>query len=167
MKIQFRGKTINLKNELKSRVEFKCKWEMYTIEIEKFTEEKFWNYFLYSHEMDYSQSDEVSTKEYTMTQVLQLCFDLIDENIKETEEDLMKTLENLNKLNQYRELKCPYCGSHKLFKFQLDSDWASGAGDYNPVNDDKYYTEEELNYDSFDRPDIEVYHCADCNHLFQ
>ena len=31
----------------------------------------------------------------------------------------------------------------------------------------KYYTKEELNYDSFDRPDIEVYHCADCNHLFE
>ena len=49
----------------------------------------------------------------------------------------------------------------------MDSDWASGAGDYNAVNDDKYYTKEELNYDSFDRPDIEVYHCADCNHLFE
>ena len=39
MKVQFRGKAINLKNELKSRIEFKCQWEMYTIEIEKWTEE--------------------------------------------------------------------------------------------------------------------------------
>ena len=101
-----------------------------------------------------------------MTQVIQLCFDMIDENIKETEENLKKTLTNLNKLCKYRELKCPYCGSHKIFQFRLDSDWAYGSGDYNHVNDHKYYTEEELNYDSFDRPDIDVYHCGDCGHIF-
>jgi len=166
MKVNFKGETINLKNELKSRTEFKCKWEMYTIEVERWTDEKLWSYFIYSDKMDCSQGDEVSTKEYTMTQVLQLCFDMIDENIKETEEDLKKTLDNLNKLCKYRELKCPYCGSHKIFQFRLDSDWAYGSGDYNHINDDKYYTEEELNYDSFDRPDIEVYHCGDCGHLF-
>ena len=164
MKVQFQGKAINLKNELKSRIEFKCQWEMYTIEIEKWTEEKVWYFYVYTDE--YTIEDQLSTTEYTMSQVLQKCFDIIDKDIEETEEKLIKILGNLNKLNQYRELKCPYCGSHKLFKFRLDSDWASGAGDYNAVNDDKYYTKEELNYDSFDRPDIEVYHCADCNHLF-
>lgn len=166
MKVNFKGEALNIKNELKSSTKFKCKWKMYTIEVERYTDKKLWIYFIYSDEMDYNYGNGVSTKEYTMTQVLQLCFDMIDENIKETEENLKKTLTNLNKLCKYREIKCPYCGSHKIFQFRLDSDWATGCGDYNSVNDDKYYTEEELNYDSFDRPDIEVYQCGDCGHLF-
>lgn len=64
------------------------------------------------------------------------------------------------------EYTCPNCGSKRIFLFRLDSDWASGAGNYEPVNDEQYYTKEELNYDSFDRPDIEVFHCLDCDKLF-
>lgn len=68
---------------------------------------------------------------------------------------------------------CPKCGSNRIFKFRLDSDWASEAGDYEPVNiydEDKnkdIYTKEEMKYDSFDRPDIEIFHCLNCQHLFE
>lgn len=62
--------------------------------------------------------------------------------------------------------QCPECGSKRICLFRLDSDWAYGCGDYHTVNDDKFYTEEELKFDGCDRPDIEVYHCLDCNKLY-
>lgn len=166
MKVNFRGKVLNIKNELKSRAEFCCNWNMYTIEIERWRSEKLWNYYISSKQFDWTFIDKVSTKDYTMSQVLQLCFDLIDQNIDNIEKESEKLLNNLQLLTSYRKLKCPYCGSRKIFKFRLDNDWASGSGDYSTVNDDKYYTEEELQYDSFDRPDIEIYHCGCCGHFF-
>ena len=165
MKINFRGKTLNIKNQYNSRIEFLTHFEMYTIEIEKWKETKEWSYTI-GYEDQILHGDNVETKNYTLTQVVQLCFDEIDEDIKETEEYIANTLTNLKKLSQYRECKCPYCGSKKIFKFRLDSDWATGSGDYGPVNEDQYYTKEELQYDSFDRPDIEIYHCGDCGEFF-
>ena len=64
-------------------------------------------------------------------------------------------------------IKCEKCGSLRIMKLRIDSDWSTGVGDYDTVNEDKYYTEEELKYDSFDRPDIVVYHCLDCDSLFE
>ena len=63
--------------------------------------------------------------------------------------------------------KCPQCGSAKIFLFRLDCDWAYGMGDYWPVNDYAEYTSEELNMDACDRPDIEIYHCRRCGHLWE
>lgn len=62
---------------------------------------------------------------------------------------------------------CPKCGSKKIFRLRLDSDWAGGAGDYYPINLDEYYTAEELELDSFNRPDILVYHCRNCWYLWE
>ena len=66
-----------------------------------------------------------------------------------------------------KEIVCPKCNSKRIFKFRLDSDWASGAGDYLPVNSEEYYTTQEIKFDSFDRPDIDIYHCLDCGALFE
>lgn len=62
--------------------------------------------------------------------------------------------------------KCPRCGSQKIFKFWLDSDLASVAGDYGSVNEETYYTKEEYHVDTFDRPDIEIFHCGECDYSF-
>jgi len=69
---------------------------------------------------------------------------------------------------------CPRCKSRKIFKLKIDNDWGSGVGDYSPQNVyglnkteiKKIYSKEELNYDSYDRPDIELYHCRECDKFF-
>lgn len=63
-------------------------------------------------------------------------------------------------------IKCPKCQSLKIMRIRLDSDWVYGIGDYEIVNEDKYYSEEELKYDTYDRPDIVVKHCLCCNSFF-
>lgn len=62
---------------------------------------------------------------------------------------------------------CPKCGGTKVFRFRLDSDWAYGSGDYEPVNEREEYTVEEWNMDSCDRPDIEVFHCRQCHLVWE
>lgn len=39
--------------------------------------------------------------------------------------------------------KCPNCGSRKVFRLRIDSDWGYGVGDYEPMNDRSEYTDEE------------------------
>ena len=58
--------------------------------------------------------------------------------------------------------RCPNCNSAKIFLFRLDNDWAYGAGDFTTLNEDEHYTEDELNYDSTDRPDINMHYCNKC-----
>jgi hypothetical protein len=62
---------------------------------------------------------------------------------------------------------CVKCKSLRIFKIRIDSDWSAGAGDYNPVNGEDNYTAEELKYDAWDRPDIDMYHCLDCDHIWE
>jgi hypothetical protein len=64
------------------------------------------------------------------------------------------------------EVKCRDCESLRIMKFRLDSDWGYGAGSYFAYNKDKHYTQEELDYNGCNRPDIELYHCLDCDALF-
>ncbi len=61
---------------------------------------------------------------------------------------------------------CPKCHSTTVFVFRIDKDWAAGAGDYHAVNERTEYTEREWNMDAFDRPDIELYHCRSCGHMW-
>lgn len=61
---------------------------------------------------------------------------------------------------------CPTCGSKKVFHFRLDSDWANGLGDYEPVNDRSEYTDAEWEMDATDRPDIDVFHCLQCDNIW-
>lgn len=62
--------------------------------------------------------------------------------------------------------KCFNCGSKKVFRLRIDSDWGYGVGTYEPVNEKDNYTEDEWNYDACDRPDIELFHCLDCDVLW-
>lgn len=57
--------------------------------------------------------------------------------------------------------------SNKVFRLRIDSDWNSGMGDYYPVNSRSEYTENEWNMDASDRPDISVYHCRSCDHMWE
>ena len=150
-----------MKNEYHGRTDFRYHFEMYVIDIEKFNGE--WCYQVASDELTYYVSEDVPAKEYTLTQIVQLCFDTIDEAIDESEKNIVKQLSSLDKLKQYRKCKCPRCGSKKIFKFCLDSDLTSMAGDYCPVNEETYYTKEEYHVDAFDRPDIEIFHCGGKN----
>lgn len=69
---------------------------------------------------------------------------------------------------EFREfmIVCPNCKSTTVFLLRIDSDWCSGLGDYYPINDRTEYTEKEWNMDASDRPDIEVYHCRTCGHIW-
>lgn len=62
--------------------------------------------------------------------------------------------------------KCPKCGSTKVFLLRIDSDWGVGIGNYEPVNPKSEYTDKEWKMDAEDRPDIEVYHCRSCQHMW-
>lgn len=67
-------------------------------------------------------------------------------------------------------IKCPCCNSARVFELRIDSDWGGGIGNYFPVNDkdeDNEYTKEDLELDSFDRPDIDLYHCLNCDHMWE
>lgn len=59
-------------------------------------------------------------------------------------------------------MTCPKCGSKKIFRFRLDSDWASGAGCYNMVNDKSEYSVDEQQYDASYRLDLVVFQCREC-----
>jgi len=59
-------------------------------------------------------------------------------------------------------IKCPNCGSYKVFCLRIDNDWGWGIGDYEAVNPRKYYTDEEFEMDATNRPDIELYACHEC-----
>lgn len=62
---------------------------------------------------------------------------------------------------------CPYCSGKRIMCLRIDSDWGSGVGDYYPVNDEDIYTEEDLELDSYSRPDIELLHCLECEHMWE
>lgn len=64
-------------------------------------------------------------------------------------------------------IKCPYCKSTRIFYLRIDSDWGSGIGSYYPENDESEYTQDDLKLDSFDRPDIDLYHCRECDRMFE
>lgn len=66
-----------------------------------------------------------------------------------------------------QEVVCPVCRSTRVFRLRIDSDWNSGMGDYYPVNSRSEYTENEWNMDASDRPDISVYHCRSCDHMWE
>lgn len=75
-----------VKNEYHGRTDFRYHFEMYVIDIEKFNGE--WCYQVASDELTYYVSEDVPAKEYTLTQIVQLCFDTIDEAIDESEKIL-------------------------------------------------------------------------------
>lgn len=61
---------------------------------------------------------------------------------------------------------CPKCHSSRIFLLRIDCDWGSGVGNYDPVNPESEYKPEDLELDSFDRPDVETYHCLDCGYMW-
>lgn len=61
---------------------------------------------------------------------------------------------------------CPECGSKRVFYLRIDSDWCYGVGTYEPINDKEDYTDEEWNYDACNRPDIDLFHCRNCHHMW-
>lgn len=63
-------------------------------------------------------------------------------------------------------VKCE-CGNLRVMSLRIDSDWGTGVGNYSAINDEEHYTVEELDFDSYDKPDIDIFHCLDCNSLFE
>ena len=61
---------------------------------------------------------------------------------------------------------CPICKSKRIFNLRIDNDWSYGTGIYYPANDEENYSDEELNYNATDRPDIDLYHCLNCDLLW-
>ena len=63
--------------------------------------------------------------------------------------------------------RCPKCDSSRIFSLRIDCDWGGPIGNYYPVNDPAEYTQEDLMLDCFDRPDVWVYHCLNCDHMWE
>lgn len=70
-------------------------------------------------------------------------------------------------MNDNDVIRCPSCSSSRIFELRIDSDWGSGNGKYCPVNDDNEYSKEDLELDSYDRPDIDLFHCLQCGHMWE
>lgn len=164
MKVNFKGQSISVKNESKEKQHFVAHWCGYAIDVERAYGE--WDYCVKDFDQQFLICD-CTDVHHTMTELVQKCFDAIEKDIEDLKQYTSNSLKTLKELRKYQqEITCPICGSKKVFKFRLDSDWGSGSGDYSTVNGNEHYTEEELEYDGFDRPDIVVYHCGDCDHLF-
>ena len=63
-------------------------------------------------------------------------------------------------------VKCPNCGSTKIFRIRIDSDWGGGK-EYYPVNAESEYTKEEYAMGYDDCPDVEINHCLNCHTMFE
>lgn len=63
-----------------------------------------------------------------------------------------------------KDVYCPYCRSMTVYRFRLGSDWG-GNPEYEKVNKDVSY--EEYEAVCGERPDMEVYHCRRCGHIFE
>lgn len=70
-------------------------------------------------------------------------------------------------INDYDIERCPRCNSSRIFELRIDNDWGAGNGSYYPINDDEEYTEDDLKLDSYDRPDIDLYHCLKCGYMWE
>lgn len=163
MKVEFFGKPINLKNEIKGKgSKNKFLTHMFGLEI---TAERFDDLWEVGAE---SETEYLVYKfvKGTKAEALQQCFAELEGYAKDLECNIV-ALRFLEEARTYTGLKCPYCNSKRIFKFRLDSDWAMGAGDYGPATEETNFTKEELDYDSFDRPSIDVYHCLDCGRIFE
>lgn len=170
IKVEFRNLKLNIKNEKDSKSDFVTVWNGYNIEIYPY-KQNINNKTVTKYEANCVNalgSWIVNGGVYENKNVaLQDIFDNISSDIDDLESQKQELEEILDKLMVYhKEILCPKCKSKKIFKFRMDSDWASGSGDYCYVNEKSNYTQEELKFDSFDRPDIEVFHCLDCNKLF-
>lgn len=67
-------------------------------------------------------------------------------------------------------IRCPYCNSARVFELRIDSDWGGLIGNYYPANDEdecSEYTKEDLKLDGYDRPDIDLYHCLNCDRMWE
>ena len=165
MRVTFMNQNITLKNESTKKNAFKCTWNDYLIDCYTIKETKETD----KHSFGMLERNGVIIKTIsgmTNTEVVQHLILAIEADLNRIEKDL----KHLAQFRPYRPVyKCPFCDSKRLFRLRLDSDWASGAGDYYPLpsNDKSLYTKEELEYDSFNRPDIDVYHCLDCDRIFE
>ena len=59
---------------------------------------------------------------------------------------------------------CPYCRSLAVYRFRLGADWG-GNPEYVKANEDVFY--EEYEAVAGERPDLEIYHCRRCDHIFE
>lgn len=116
MKIKFRGKTLNITNELKGRRDFLCHWNMYIVEIEKIDDfEPYLSYSVSRNDM-FIETNDLSAKTHKLSEVVQTCFDLIDDDIDDMEEEAKCLLSQLQTLKAYRKSKCPCAEECKFFE---------------------------------------------------
>ena len=66
-------------------------------------------------------------------------------------------------------ITCDNCGSMQLYALRLEAvpETLSKPGSlyYIPINPSECYNTHNANLDFYNRPDIEVVHCLDCQHL--
>ena len=164
MKVKFCGKEMNLKNEIKA-ADAKNKFLVNIFGL-KITAEKF------DGDWEISAESETEFVVYefvsgTKTEAIQKCFNRLEEYLDDLKETIGPELNFLELVRRFSGVQCPYCKSKRIFKFRLNSDWAMGAGNYEPATEETNFTKEELDYDSFDRPSINVYHCLDFGRIFE
>lgn len=108
MKVNFRGKNLNILNELKEQHnEFLCHWNMYILQVKKVNtldsnSDPEWLYIVERDGM-YIAQGTISAKTCNLSDALQKCFDKIDDDIEDIEYITEHYLSHLKILEQYRE----------------------------------------------------------------
>lgn len=164
MKVKFCGKEMNLKNEIKgTNAKNQFLVNMFGLKITA-------EYYDGAWEIGAESETEFVVYAWvkgTKQEAVQKCFTELESYLEDLENTIGPALCFLESVRRFSGIKCPYCNSKRVFKFRLDSDWATGSGNYEPATEETNFTKEELNYDSFDRPSVDVYHCLDCGRIFE
>ena len=62
--------------------------------------------------------------------------------------------------------KCE-CGSERIGRYRMDSDWAICSGDWRIVNPQSSYSDMDLkDFDDNERSDVDCYVCLQCYNCF-
>lgn len=107
MKVNFRGKNLNIVNELKGQQnEFLCHWNIYVLQVKKVNtfdsnSDPEWLYIVERDGM-YIGQGTMSVKTCKISDAVQKCFDQIDEDINNIEYVTEHYLSHLKILAQYR-----------------------------------------------------------------
>lgn len=107
IKVNFREKNLNIVNELKEQPNtFLCHWNMYILQVQKVdtfdsNSDSDWLYIVERDGM-YVGQGTISAKTCKFSDVLQKCFDMIDEDITDIECVTEHYLSHLKTLAPYR-----------------------------------------------------------------
>ena len=116
MRVNFRNRTITLKNEdVENKKHFSCHWNGYEIDATK--QDRAWDGIVEDSDKDCVH--DVSQAK-NLTALVQECFDAIDKDIGYMEEVSSNYLKMLRPFRCYRkDIKCPMCSVKRFLNSDL------------------------------------------------